>query len=87
VLVVDCPQSLQLARLLARDGITPALAHAMLDAQAPRAARLAAADDVIRNEGSVEALAPQVANLHARYLLLAAAAISSVYGGAGPQAQ
>ena len=87
VLVVDCPESLQLARLLARDGITPALAHAMLEAQAPRAARLAAANDVIRNEGSIEALAPQVASLHARYLLLAAPAIPSVYGGAGPQAQ
>jgi dephospho-CoA kinase len=73
VLVVDCPPSLQLARLLARDGITPALAQAMIEAQAPRAARLAAADDVIRNEGSIEALAPQVAQLHARYLVLAAA--------------
>ena len=45
----------------------------MLDAQAPRAVRLAAADDVIRNEGSIEELAPQVAALHARYLALAAA--------------
>jgi dephospho-CoA kinase len=73
VLVVDCPESLQLARLLARDGISSALARAMLDAQAPRAVRLAAADDVIRNEGSIEELAPQVAALHARYLALAAA--------------
>jgi dephospho-CoA kinase len=73
VLVVDCPPALQLSRLLARDGITPALAQAMLDAQAARAVRLAAADDVIRNDGSIEALAPQVADLHARYLVLAAA--------------
>jgi dephospho-CoA kinase len=73
VLVVDCPESLQLSRLLARDGINPALARSMLEAQAPRAARLAAADDVIRNEDSIEALAPQVAALHRHYLALAAA--------------
>jgi dephospho-CoA kinase len=73
VLVVDCPESLQLTRLLARDGIDPALARSMLEAQAPRALRLAAADDLIRNEGGLEALAPQVAALHGRYLALAAA--------------
>jgi dephospho-CoA kinase len=72
VLVVDCPESLQLSRLLARDGISPKLAQAMLAAQAPRTVRLAAADDVIRNEGSIEALAPQVATLHGKYLALAA---------------
>ena len=74
VLVVDCPESLQLSRLLARDGIGLSLAHAMLAAQAPRAARLAAADDVIDNADGVEALAPQVAALHAKYLALAAGA-------------
>jgi dephospho-CoA kinase len=72
VLVVDCPESLQLSRLLARDDISLKLAQAMLEAQAPRAARVAAADDVIGNVGSIEALAPQVAALHAKYLVLAA---------------
>jgi dephospho-CoA kinase len=44
----------------------------MLDAQASRAARLLAADDVIVNDGDLAALGPQVAALHAQYLKLGA---------------
>jgi dephospho-CoA kinase len=72
VLLVDCPQSLQLERLLARDHLAPTEARAMLAAQASRAARLAVADDVIVNDGALDDLAPQVAALHVRYLELAA---------------
>lgn len=71
VLVVDCDEALQLRRLRARDGSTPAQARAILDAQASRAARLKSADDVISNEGSMDAVREQVALLHARYLELA----------------
>ncbi len=71
VLVVDCPETLQLQRLQARDGSSPAQAQAILDAQAPRTARLKAADDVIRNESDVAALRQQVEALHRRYLELA----------------
>ena len=71
VLVVDCPETLQLRRLQARDGSSPAQAQAILDAQASRAARLKAADDVIRNESDVAALRQQVEALHRRYLELA----------------
>ena len=53
MLVVDVPRELQRARLIARDGITGALADSMLDAQASRTQRLAAADDVIANDGSL----------------------------------
>lgn len=70
VLVIDVPREVQRTRLLARDGITPALADAMLDAQASRAQRLALADDVIENDGSLEALNLQVGSLHARYVAL-----------------
>jgi len=45
VLLVDCPESLQLARLLARDGGDAQQAQLMLSSQASREARLAAADD------------------------------------------
>ena len=72
VLLVDCPESLQLERLLARDHLAPTEARAMLAAQASRAARLAVADDVIVNDGALDDLAPQVAALHVRYLELAA---------------
>jgi dephospho-CoA kinase len=42
--------------------------------QAARSARLAAADDVIDNSGTREALERQVAALHARYVKMSAAA-------------
>jgi dephospho-CoA kinase len=73
VLVVDCEPELQLARLQARDGITREEAQRMLAAQASREARLAVADDVIRNDGEVAALRDQVEQLHRRYVAAAAA--------------
>jgi dephospho-CoA kinase len=72
VLVIDCPEALQLQRLQARDGSSEAQARALLAAQATRQMRLAAADDVITNEGAAAALAPQVQALHRKYLGLAA---------------
>jgi dephospho-CoA kinase len=72
-LVVDLPRAQQLARAIARDRMSPALAEAMIDAQASREQRLAAADDVIDNGGAPDALDAQVAVLHRKYLELAAA--------------
>ena len=72
VLVVDCDEELQMRRLRDRDGSTPEQVQAILKAQAPRAARLKAADDVIRNDTDMSAVRDQVAALHARYLELAA---------------
>jgi dephospho-CoA kinase len=71
VLVVDCDEALQIRRLRARDGSTPAQAQAILDAQVSRSTRLKAADDVITNEADMSAVNQQVAVLHARYLELA----------------
>lgn len=73
VLVVDVERATQKERLLHRDGITPTLADAMLDAQASREQRLALADDVIGNDGSLQALDARVAELHAFYLQRASA--------------
>ena len=70
VLVVDVPREVQRQRLLARDGITPELADAMLDAQASRAQRLELANDVIANDGSLAELDRKVELLHERYLAL-----------------
>jgi len=72
VLVVDCDEELQIRRLRDRDGSTPEQVQAVLRAQAPRAARLKAADDVIHNDSDMSAVRDQVAALHARYLDLAA---------------
>ena len=73
VLVVDCDEELQVRRLRDRDGSTPEQVQAILKAQAPRAARLKAANDVIHNDSDMSAVRDQVAALHARYLELAAA--------------
>lgn len=70
IAVVDVAEETQLARLLVRDGIDEALARGMIAAQATRAQRLGIADDVIRNEGTLDALQAQVAELDARYRAL-----------------
>lgn len=54
VMVVDVPESTQLARLQERDGLSLAEAQARLDAQATRAERRAVATWVIDNSGSRE---------------------------------
>lgn len=72
VLVVDCDPELQIARVQARDGITREAAKAMIAAQVPRETRLAAAHDVIRNDGDLAALRDQVEKLHRAYLAAAA---------------
>jgi dephospho-CoA kinase len=68
VLVVDCPETVQIARVMSRNGFARQEVEAILAAQAGRAARLAAADDVIVNTASVERLRAEVAGLHQRYL-------------------
>lgn len=67
VLVVDCPQKLQIARLVARDDETEESARAIVAAQAQRAQRLARADDIIVNDGDLVALDVAVAKLHRVY--------------------
>lgn len=72
VLVVDVPTEVQISRLMQRDGSSPELAQRMVAAQASRAERLALADDVIVNDGALEALELAVGRLHGRYLGLVA---------------
>jgi dephospho-CoA kinase len=70
VLVVDCPEQLQVVRVTKRNGLPEAQVRAIMATQASRAERLAAADDVITNDRDVAALVPQVDRLHALYSLL-----------------
>ena len=72
VLLVDAPTEVQLARLIARDGIDEVLARRMLEQQAHREGRLALAHDVIDNSGDEAALDAAVLALHQHYLALAA---------------
>lgn len=73
VVVVDCPEEIQVSRVMQRSGLTRAQVLAIMSAQASRSARLAAADDVITNASGIDTLAPQVEKLHARYLATAQA--------------
>jgi dephospho-CoA kinase len=73
ILVVDTDEAVQLQRVQARDGGSLDQARAILVSQASRAARLAAADDVILNSGTVTDLRQAVDRLHESYLRLAAA--------------
>ncbi|HEY0846181.1 MAG TPA: dephospho-CoA kinase [Noviherbaspirillum sp.] len=71
VLVVDCAEETQVRRVMMRSGLSEAQVRAIMAAQASRQQRLAAADDVIDNDGDALALVPQVDRLHAMYLKLA----------------
>lgn len=74
VLVVDCNVETQIARVMSRNGFTRDQVLAIITRQATREARLAAADDVIVNDGAtLEALAQDVETLHQRYLVLSRA--------------
>ena len=72
MLVVDCDEATQVARATARSGLDAAQVRAIMAAQATRGARLAAADDVIDNQGELAHLRAQAVALHHRYLALAA---------------
>jgi dephospho-CoA kinase len=72
LLVVDCPEALQIARVMRRSALDEAQVRAIMAAQASRQERLAAADDVIVNDGDLASLAPHVERLHAFYLQAAA---------------
>ena len=72
IAVVDCPESLQVSRVMARSGLTGEEVRAIMLAQASRAQRLAVADDVLVNDGDLHHLESQVAEVHRKYLLLAA---------------
>lgn len=81
VLVVDCPEELQIQRVMQRDGVDANSARNILAAQASRAARLAIADDVIVNDGDRDKLFHDVDALHQRYLQL------SVYAAKAARSQ
>ena len=70
VLAVDCREDTQVARVMQRSKLTADQVRAIMATQVTRDQRLAAADDVIDNDGGLETLFPQVKRLHAQYLAL-----------------
>jgi dephospho-CoA kinase len=73
VLVVDCPEELQITRVRQRSGLPEEEIRRIIASQLQREKRLAAADDVIDNSGTIAAMQQQVRQLHQIYLRLAAA--------------
>jgi len=73
VLVVDCPEELQIRRVVARSGLLPSEVRAIMATQLSRSERLSRADDIIDNSGMPAAIEPQVEELDRRYREFAAA--------------
>ena len=71
ILVVDIDEARQRQFLAERDHLAEAEIDQILQSQATQAVRLAKADDLLHNTGSLELLHQQVLVLHGRYLALA----------------
>lgn len=69
-LAVDCPESLQIERVVARDRVSEDEARAVIASQMTRADRRAAADDWIDSSGSLAATRDRVLELHEQFLAL-----------------
>jgi dephospho-CoA kinase len=70
-LVVDCPEEMQVQRVMHRGKLDEAAVRAIMAAQCSREQRLAQADDVICNDNGLESLSKKVAELHKKYIALA----------------
>jgi dephospho-CoA kinase len=71
ILVIDCEPEFQLSRASSRDGVSRDQIRQIMSQQVDRQTRLAAANDIISNNGDIESLKHQVNELHQRYLALA----------------
>lgn len=67
VLVVDCDESLQVARAARRSDMSPDAVRAIMAAQTDRKTRLRVADDVMDNSGALSRLEVEVARLDQLY--------------------
>jgi dephospho-CoA kinase len=69
LVVVTARPEVQLARLMARDGITEAEARQRVEAQWPLARKVAVATHVVDNSGTRERLAARVAEVYAELVI------------------
>ena len=68
VLVIDCPEALQIERAMQRNGTAAASVQAVMQAQVSRARRLEGADEVIDNHGNLAALQEKVGLIHKKFI-------------------
>jgi len=85
VLVVDCDEAEQVRRVAESRGLAPEDVRRIMATQLPRAERVRRADDVLHNDGTIEALRGQVEQLHARYVALARQAAAGPAASRSPQ--
>lgn len=71
LLVVDVPECVQIERMMHLRNLPDATARAIVACQCSRETRLAVADDVLVNTGTLQELKDTVLRLHTRYLALA----------------
>jgi len=71
ILVVDSSRENQVQRTQQRDGLSIEQINHIIDSQTDRHTRLAAANDVINNNGNLDTLIQQVDALHQKYRQLA----------------
>jgi dephospho-CoA kinase len=67
ILVIDVPRELQLQRASNRDKTNRSDIESIIDSQISREDRLAAADDIVNNDGNIENLHRQISGLHEYY--------------------
>jgi dephospho-CoA kinase len=72
VITVDCPEDVQIVRTMQRSNLDETAVRAIMAQQLSRSERLRLADEVIRNDGDLQALQNQVDALHRRLCALAA---------------
>ncbi len=68
VLVIDCNESTQIKRAMARSNLTEVQVKAMMAAQVSRETRLNLADEIVENNGSLTELVNKVTNLHKKLI-------------------
>ena len=76
ILLVDCPEELQIKRVMMRNNMTKEQVQAIMAAQATREERLAIADDVILNDTELDKLLAKVTHLDSKYKKIAEKAAS-----------
>jgi dephospho-CoA kinase len=64
LVVVDCPEELQIARVMQRSKLDHSQIEQIMSKQVSRKDRLAAADTILLNDGSLDKLTPQIDALH-----------------------
>lgn len=71
VLVVDCPEEVQIERVRRRDDLTAAEVMAIMRTQASRESRRALADDIVINAGNRADLVDRIDELHQKFTRIA----------------